>query len=146
MADAIEVDAPVSRVYHTLLEHLKLERDVKVERFSEPSLIEVKVGSWKSLRRGNPPGAVKLEMYQESEKTCVYFTFDFSTWLITLFIIAVIVNILCFAISTDLGASEFLVNVLVFVWIIPGDMRTQKKKFIDRVTGFLNVQKSGTEV
>jgi len=141
MADAIEVGAPVSRVYHTLLEHLKLERDVEVERFIEPSLIEVKVGSWKSLR-GNPPGTVKLEMYQEGKKTCVYFTFDFSTWFLTWFIIAVIVNILCFAIRFDLGAFETFVTVLAFVWIMPEDVRRQKKKIIGKVMDFLKVQTS----
>lgn len=141
MADVIEVDAPVSRVYHVLLDRLMRERDVKVKRFSEPSLIEARVGSWTSLR-GNPPGIMRLKVHLEGEKTCTEFTFDFATWFVALFIIAVIVNIICFAIRFELGVGQIFVTALAFLWIMPEDVRKQKKKIIGRVTSFLKVQKS----
>lgn len=137
--DVIEVDAPVSGVYHVLLDHLKRERDVRIKRLSEPSLIEARVGSWTS-RRGNPPGIVKLEMHPESEKTCIDFTFDFAAWFAAMFVLAVISNIICFAIRWTGGVATMLVTVFIFFWIMPKDVRTQKKKVIGRVRDFLKMQ------
>ena len=139
MLEEMDVNLPTDKLYHLLLDYFTSQLDIKVKHCLEPSLIEVGMGSWTSFR-GNPPGSVKIKIRPKSEKTSIDFDFNFVSWFVTWFTIAVIVFFICFPFGIQFWLPQIIVTVIVLAFIMPQDRRTAKKKFMDRVSDLIAIK------
>ena len=133
MIEAMDVDLPADRLYRLLLDYLSTQPDMKVKRCLEPSLIEVNIGSWMSLR-GNPPGTVDIKVHPRNGKSHVTFDFSFATWFITWCMIALLVLFICLPLGVTLWLPQIFVTVIVLFYFMPKDMGTAENKFTSRIT------------
>ena len=144
MTEDIDVKLSVERVYHSLLNFLKAQPDMKIKRFIEPSLIEADIGRTRFLPPRHVSENIQIEVFPvENRGSRVKFRFDFSDyWLKELPLFLLVYGILIvFAVWLKnprlLGATIGLGAVFLVFAYYQTDVR--KKRFLERFKGFLSM-------
>jgi len=142
MAQAYSVKLSVNEIYSILLDYFSTQYDIKIRSFVKPSSIEVDIGSWTTIRRGNPPGTVKIILVSKGKESQIEFNFSFGTWF---FVVTIIFASLFFIFLLlrliPLLVGHLVLALFVFTLTMPDDVDKGKKSSIDRVINFLKEKK-----
>ena len=145
----MDIDLPIDRLYHLLLDWFRSHRDVKVKDYSEPEFIKVRVGNHWIWREGKTPCNVNMNL--EAGKTGithVVISFDFSkVYTITLVITAIMLTLVGFFFG-PVAIAFCLIPLIGAVLGIQWDINKTKGRFMDTTRNFLTggtirVQKRG---
>jgi hypothetical protein len=137
-----DVNLPVDRVYRLLLEYFNRER-IKVTHCSEPSYIEVRIGSWNPMRLGgNAAGKIKISIFPKNKRSQIRFSADFIKYRvitsidITLFVF--VFELVLFGVSQIIMAiASSIITLILVAYFSQKDAEYTKIVFIDEVTDFL---------
>lgn len=144
MLEEMDVDLPVDRLYHLLLDWFLSQRDVKVKGYSESEFIKVRVGHW-GWRGGETPCEVNVNLKPKKMGiTHIVFNFNFfkmgAVTAITTSIALILVGVFSGLVTvfSRLVTVAFCLIPLIFALLsVQQDIDKTKRRFMDRTRDFL---------
>lgn len=140
----MDVDLPIDRLYHLLLDWFRSQRDMKVKDHSESEFIKVRAGHW-GWRGGGAPCEVNVKIEPKKRGTThIVFNFNFfemgAVTAITTAIAIILVGVfsgLVTVFSRLVTVALCLIPLIFAILSVQQDIDKTKRRFMDRTRDFL---------